>query len=141
MKEGTSMSNHLNEFHTIFSQLTVQEIIFPDTVKAMFLLTTLPDNWDTFYTVLSDFVTPNGLTSANVEGSLLTEEVNQKNTEKGKGSTLVVRGRQKTKEKKGSSQKNQNRSKSCGKKSLEDIECYHCGKNGHMQKDCSKWKQ
>ena len=48
MKEGTSMSNHLNEFHTIFSQLTMQEIIFPDTVKAMFLLITLPDSWDTF---------------------------------------------------------------------------------------------
>ena len=53
----------------------------------------------------------------------------------------MVCGRQKTKEKKGSSQKNQNRSKSRDKKSLEDIECYHCGKNGHMRKDCSKWKQ
>ena len=103
MKEGTSMSNHLNEFHTIFSQLIAQEIIFPNVVKAMFLLITLPDNWDTFRIALSNSITPNGLTSANVEGSLLTEEVNRKNTEKGKGSALVVRGRQKTKEKKGSS--------------------------------------
>ena len=53
----------------------------------------------------------------------------------------MVCGRQKTKGKKGSSLKNQNRSKSRDKKSLEDIECYHCGKNGHMWKDCSKWKQ
>ncbi|MCO5556761.1 hypothetical protein L7F22_010313 [Adiantum nelumboides] len=38
MKEGTAMSNHLNEYHTTFSQLTAQEIVFPDSVKAMFLL-------------------------------------------------------------------------------------------------------
>ena len=112
MNKGTSMSNHLNEFHTICSQLIAQEILFLDIVKAMFLLITLPDSWDTFRTALSNSVTPDGLTSANVEGSLLTEEVNQKNTKKGKGSALVVRGRQKTKEKKGSSQKIQNRSNS-----------------------------
>ena len=32
MKEGTPMSNHLNEFHTIFSQLTAQEVQFQDSV-------------------------------------------------------------------------------------------------------------
>ena len=72
MKEGTSMSNHLNEFHTIFSQLTTQEILFSNTVKAMFLPITLLDNWDTFRTTLSNFVTLDVLTSANVKGSLLT---------------------------------------------------------------------
>ncbi|MCO5547064.1 hypothetical protein L7F22_000505 [Adiantum nelumboides] len=99
MNEGTAMSNHLNEFHTIFSQLTAQEIVFPNSVKAMFLLITLPDSWDTFCTVLSNSVAPEGLTSVNVEGSLLIEEVNKKNIDKGKGkgkgnSALVVRGRQ-----------------------------------------------
>ena len=38
MKEGMPMSNHLNEFNTIFSQLTAQGIKFEDSVKAMFLL-------------------------------------------------------------------------------------------------------
>ena len=79
------MSNHLNEFHTIFSQLTLQEILFPNILKAMFLLITLSDSWDTFCMALSNYVTPDGLTSANVKGSLLAEEVNQKNTEKDKG--------------------------------------------------------
>ena len=44
MKEGTPMSNHLNEFHTIFSQLIAQEVEFYDSVKAMFLLITLPES-------------------------------------------------------------------------------------------------
>ena len=49
MKEGTSMSNHLNEFNTInFRQLSSQEIRFDDSVKANFLLITLPESWDTF---------------------------------------------------------------------------------------------
>ncbi|MCO5557183.1 hypothetical protein L7F22_010743 [Adiantum nelumboides] len=139
MKEGTTMSNHLNEFHTIFSQLIAQEIVFLDSVKAMFLLITLRGSWDTFCTVLSNFVAPEGLTSANVEVSLLTKEVNRKDIDKGKGnSALVVRGRHQFKEKKG--KKSQNRSKSRDSKSNDDIECYHCGKKGHMRKDCTKWK-
>ncbi|MCO5580796.1 hypothetical protein L7F22_034667 [Adiantum nelumboides] len=139
MKEGTAMSNHLNEFHIIFSQLTAQEIVFPDSVKAMFLLITLPDSWDTFRTALSNSVVPEGLTSANVEGSLLIEEVNRKNTDKGKGnSALVVRGRQQLKEKKG--KKAQNRSRSRDSKSKDHIECYHCGKKCHMKRDYTQWK-
>jgi len=55
MKEGMPMSNHLNEFNTIFSQLTAQGIKFEDSVKAMFLLVTLPESWETFRTTLSNF--------------------------------------------------------------------------------------
>ncbi|MCO5553040.1 hypothetical protein L7F22_006560 [Adiantum nelumboides] len=35
----------------------------------------------------------------------------------------------------------QNKSKSHDSKSNDDIECYHCGKKGHMRKDGTKWKQ
>ncbi|MCO5574099.1 hypothetical protein L7F22_027876 [Adiantum nelumboides] len=41
-KETTPMSTHLNEFKTILSELQAQE------VKAMFLLVTFHDSWDTF---------------------------------------------------------------------------------------------
>ncbi|MCO5568804.1 hypothetical protein L7F22_022504 [Adiantum nelumboides] len=140
MKEGTAMSNHLNEFHIIYSQLTTQEIVFLNFVKAMFLLITFLDSWDIFCTMLSDSVASEGLTSANVEGSLLTKEVNRKNNDKDKSnSALVVRGKQQSKEKKG--KKVHNRSKSRDSKSKDDIECYHCGKKGHMKRDYTKWKQ
>ena len=118
MKEGTTMSNHLNEFHTIFSQLTAQDIKFPDSVKAMFLLITLPDSWDTFRTAISNSTSAEGLTSANVEGSLLTEEVNRKNNDKGKGSALVVHeGRSKKREKKGKKDKARSKSRDSNSKS------------------------
>ena len=45
---GTSMSNHLNDFNTMYSNLVAQEVEFLDSVKALFLLITLPDSWDTF---------------------------------------------------------------------------------------------
>ena len=44
MTEGTSMSSNLNEFNTIFSQLSAQEIKFDDFVKAIFLLVTLSES-------------------------------------------------------------------------------------------------
>ena len=47
MKEGTSMSNHLNEFNTIFSQLTAQKIMFNYSMKAIVLHVTLSKSWDT----------------------------------------------------------------------------------------------
>ena len=98
-----------------------------DSIKAMFLLITLPDSWEIFKTA------PNGLTSANVEGSLLIEEVNRKNNHKGKVEALVVPGRQpKVKKEK----RVQRKSKSCSgrdRQSNDDIECYHCGKIGHMR--------
>ncbi|MCO5611252.1 hypothetical protein L7F22_065504 [Adiantum nelumboides] len=42
MKEGTPMSNHLNEFNTIYNQLSAQGVRFDEPVRTMFLLITLP---------------------------------------------------------------------------------------------------
>ena len=39
------------------------------------LLITFPDSWGTFCTMLSNFVLREGLSSANVEGTLLTKKI------------------------------------------------------------------
>ncbi|MCO5596773.1 hypothetical protein L7F22_050842 [Adiantum nelumboides] len=94
MKESAPTSNHLNEFHTIASQLQSQGVEFDDSVRAMFLLSTLPDSWDTFRTTVSNSAAPDGLKCADVESSLLMEEVNRKNVEDTKSSSAMhVRGR------------------------------------------------
>lgn len=75
MKEGGSITSHLNELNIIFSQMQVQKSKFDDEVKAVFLLCSLHASWDTFCTSISNS-TPGGvLKFENVVGTLLAEEI------------------------------------------------------------------
>ncbi|MCO5563668.1 hypothetical protein L7F22_017315 [Adiantum nelumboides] len=75
------MSTHLNEFKTLLSQLQAQEVEFQVFVKAMFLLVTLPNSWDTFRTSINNSAPKNGLKCADVDSSLLMEKLNCKNVD------------------------------------------------------------
>ena len=44
MKDGASMSNHLSEFNSVFDQVSGQGIELNDSLKALFLLITLPNS-------------------------------------------------------------------------------------------------
>lgn len=93
MKEGTTLSLHLNEFHSIFSQLTNQRMNFDDEVKAIFLLSTLPDSWDTFATAISNSAPAfTGLSCQDVESALLQEEVRRKNSSENKNASALAVG-------------------------------------------------
>ncbi|MCO5560351.1 hypothetical protein L7F22_013964 [Adiantum nelumboides] len=131
-KGTTPMSTHLNEFKNILSQLQAQEVEFQDS---MFLLVTLPDSWDTFRIALDNLAPENGLKCADVESSLLMEELNCKNVDDSRSSNAMhVRGRQQSRGNHGSS--DQKKSKSNKRRSGKDVECYHCDKKGHVKKDC-----
>ena len=131
MKEGTAMLSHLNDFNTIFSNLSAQDVEFEDSVKALFLLITLPESWDIFCIAISNSAPAGGLTVTNVESSLLTEEVNRKNLNNTRGGlALVVRGRS---DKKKGPNKNKSKSKS-RERSAKDMKRYHCGKKGHYKR-------
>ena len=130
------MSSHINEFNTILNQLSAQEIKFDDYVKEIFLLVTLLERWDTFCIAISNFALASGLTSLNVESSLLIEEVNRRNIESTRGgNALYVRGRSKEQGK--YDDKGKSPSNSCGHS---NVKCYHCHKKGHMMKDYYLWK-
>ncbi|MCO5566964.1 hypothetical protein L7F22_020647 [Adiantum nelumboides] len=142
MKESTPISNHLNEFHTIVSQLQSQGVEFDDSVRAMFLLVTLPDSWDTFRTTVSNSAAPDGLKCADVENSLLMEEVKCKNVEDTKSSTnaMHVRGRPRSR----GNFERRDKSKSCSHSKSRPgkcVECYYCHNKGHMKKNCYKFKR
>ena len=121
------------------ANLPLKRSKFEDNLKAMFLLVTLPESWDTFRTAISNSVPADEMTSSNVESSLLTEEINQKNNVGSKSSSaMAVRGRSMDRQK---SNRGKSRSKSRGGTSKKDVECYYCGKKGHIKKDCYKWKR
>ena len=131
MKHGASMSSHLREFNSIFDQLSGQGIELNDSLKALFLLITLPDSQDTFCTIVSTNATIDGLSSMKVDSSLLTKEVQRKNVETSRnGSALVVCGRSNERGK--GKERNKSQSKSRGQS---NVECYHCHNKGHLKKD------
>ncbi|MCO5607074.1 hypothetical protein L7F22_061266 [Adiantum nelumboides] len=54
MKEGSSVSSHLNEFNALYLQLPSKGLNFNDEMKAIFLLCSLPASWDTFNTAINN---------------------------------------------------------------------------------------
>ncbi|KAE8695714.1 hypothetical protein F3Y22_tig00110694pilonHSYRG00408 [Hibiscus syriacus] len=53
MAEGASVAHHLNELNTITTQLSSVEIEFDDEVRALILLSSLPDSWNATVTAVS----------------------------------------------------------------------------------------
>ena len=53
MSENGSVSNNINEFNMIVSQLNSVDINFEDEIKALMLMSSLPESWDTVVTAIS----------------------------------------------------------------------------------------
>ncbi|MCO5596953.1 hypothetical protein L7F22_051024 [Adiantum nelumboides] len=75
MKEGSSVSSHLNEFNGMYSQLTSKGLNFDDEMKAIFLLCSLLASWDTFNTTISNSTHGGKLAFGDVTSALLTEKI------------------------------------------------------------------
>jgi hypothetical protein len=54
MTEGTSVTQHLNNFNTIINQLSYVEIEFDDEIHALSLLASLPSRWEGMRTTMSN---------------------------------------------------------------------------------------
>ena len=52
MFENGSISDHINKFNTIVSQLNSVDINFNDEIKALILISSLPESWDTVVAAL-----------------------------------------------------------------------------------------
>ncbi|MCO5582859.1 hypothetical protein L7F22_036760 [Adiantum nelumboides] len=75
MKEGSSVSWHLNEFNNVFLRLTSKGLNFDDEIKAIFLLCSLPSSWDTFNIAISNSALGRTLVFSDVTSTFLTEEI------------------------------------------------------------------
>ncbi|MCO5608620.1 hypothetical protein L7F22_062833 [Adiantum nelumboides] len=91
LDESKSAGEHLSLFTGILSQLQDSGLpSFDDKLKAIFLLMTLPDSWETLVVSLSN--NPN-LTFDGVRGSILNEEIRRKASGEGGSSANMVRDR------------------------------------------------
>ena len=128
MKDGDSVTEHLNAFNTVVSQLSSVDIKILDEDKCISLLCSLPDSWDSLVIAIGSNTTT--LNFDEIVSALLSEEMRQRNMEGQNGDALSVRGRSQNRNKNNVSS---GRSKSPGK--FVKV-CWKCGKEGHYKQEC-----
>eukprot|EP00253_Pinus_taeda_P021872 PITA_21872 len=132
MKDGDSVTEHLNAFNTVVSQLLFVDIKISDEDKCISLLCSLPDSWNSLVIAIGSNAT--ALQFDEIVSALLTEEMRRKNMDNQNGDALSVRGRSQNRNKNKSSSgrsKSRGRSKSPGKPTK--VVCWKCGKEGHFK--------
>ena len=141
MAEGASVAQHLNELNTITTQLSSVEIEFDDEVRALILLSSLPDSWNATVTAVSSSSGNSKLKFNDVRDLVLSEEIRRRESgETSNSSALHTESRGRTSER----NSNRGRSKSRRGKSRwgkKDFNCYNCGKKGHFKKECRALKK
>ena len=76
MSEGGSVTDHLNEFNTLTSQLSYVKVNFDDEVRALLILCSLPESWNSLVMVVSNYVpSSNTLKFHDFVGIILSEEM------------------------------------------------------------------
>ena len=88
MKDGDSVTQHLNEFNTVVSQLASIDIKISDEYKCISLLCSLPDSWDSLVIAIASNTI--ALQFDEIVSSLLMEETRRKNMESQNGDALSV---------------------------------------------------
>ncbi|KAG6424239.1 hypothetical protein SASPL_114654 [Salvia splendens] len=138
-KDGTSIADHVSEFQSSLTQLLGMGVTLDDEIVGLWLLATLPDSWETLRISLINSA-PNGIVTLEIaKNGVLNEEVRRRSQGSSSQSEVLVtedRGRSKNKGKKG-----RDKSRSKSKSRYKNIECYHCGRPGHIKKNCFKWKK
>eukprot|EP00253_Pinus_taeda_P010281 PITA_10281 len=88
MKDGDSVTEHLNAFNTVVSQLSSVNIKISDEDKCISLLCSLPDSWDSLVIAIGSNATT--LQFDEIVSALLTEELRWKNMDNQNGDALSV---------------------------------------------------
>ncbi|GJX19059.1 retrovirus-related pol polyprotein from transposon TNT 1-94 [Tanacetum coccineum] len=137
MTESTSVTEHVNNLNTLFSQLTSLSCIIEPQERAEILLQSLPDSYDQVIINLTSNVLSDYLVFDDVAAAILEEENRRNNREDRQTSSrqvealVVTRGR--SMEPGSSGSHNHGKSKTGKKK---NFKCFKCGKPGHFRKDC-----
>ena len=84
------MSTHLSEFNSIVSQLVSLKFVTDDKFKATLYTCTLQKSWDIFWTAMSNSNAM--LLYADVESSLLMEEMSRQNNASNKFTSALHSG-------------------------------------------------
>ncbi|VFQ60179.1 unnamed protein product [Cuscuta campestris] len=135
MKEGTSVTEHINKLNSILARLLSVGIKFDDEVQALLLLSSLLDSWSGTVTAVTGSVGPDGFTFDQIRDLILGEDVRRKSSGESSGELHHVgRGRRYSR---GSGSKNRRRSQSKTRDSS-GVTCWKCKEVGHFRNQCQK---
>ena len=82
MAENALVAQHLNEFNTIRNQLSSVEIDFDDEIRALTVLTSLPNSWEAMRMVVSNSIGKEKLKYNGIQDLILAEEIHRRNAGK-----------------------------------------------------------
>ena len=123
MQECGNVAEYLNSFNSITAQLETVEIVFADEIRALLILSGLPESWEGLVVALSNSSPTGKLRFDEVAGILLSDELRRKNGKVEIAATSLVATR---------GGRSHGGSKAWKKPPL----CWKCGKKGHLRKDC-----
>ena len=140
MSKGGSVVDHINEFNMIVSQLSSVEINFEDEIKALILMSSLPESLDTVVAVISSSRGFDKLKFDEIRDVVLSESIRKQEIGNSSGSALSVdqQGRSKPKGPNKGRSKSNNQEKSPNRP---NITCWNCGEKGHFWKGCTRPKR
>ncbi|VFQ58507.1 unnamed protein product [Cuscuta campestris] len=138
MKEGTSVTEHINKLNSILTRLASVGIKFDDEVQALLLLSSLPGSWSGTVTAVTGSVGPDGFTFDQIRDLILGENVRRKSSDESFGELLHVgRGKRNSR---GSGSRNKQRRQSKTQDSS-DVTCWKCKEVGHFKNQCPNDKK
>ncbi|CAM9000198.1 unnamed protein product [Rhodiola kirilowii] len=117
MAESTTVAKHLSEFNMTIAQLSSVKIEFDDEIKALILLSSLPESWSGMVTAVSASAGKAKLELDEVRNLIVSEEIHRR--ESGSSSGLALNA--------GNRGRSEFRSK---------VKCWKCDGVGHYKSEC-----
>ena len=143
MAEGTAVAQHLNEFNTITNQLSSVEIEFDDEIRALIVLASLANSWEAMRIAVNNSARKGKLKYNDIRDLILGEEVRRRDAGETSrsGSALNLETRDREKDRNYNRDRSKSRKGRSKSKPGRQLECWNCGKTGHIRKNCWELKK
>ena len=142
--ESTPAAQHMNEFNTITNQLSTVGIEFDDEVRALILLASLPNSYEAMRMAVSNSAGKSKLKYDDIRNLILSEKVRRRdaNIDNAQDQSFVTENKSNGRSRGPNDQKFNDRSQSRDRSQFKETrECFHCGKMGHLRRDCWHWNK